>query len=74
MAHYASREKCSLSDFLTTKRLSAQNYMFGGFYGALWQSGVTVCLAARFNLGTGCYYKVFQTVMQHEVGILSTFT
>lgn len=31
-------------------------------------------LAARFNLGTWCYYKVFQNVMQHEAGFLSTFT
>lgn len=30
MAHYASKEKCSLLDFLPTKRLSAQKYsMFG---------------------------------------------
>lgn len=47
MAHYASKENCSLSDFLPTTRLSAQIYMFGGFYGALWQSGVTACFSCQ---------------------------
>lgn len=72
-AHYVSKENCSLSGFLPTKRLSAQNDMFEGFYGAPWQCGVTLSLSARFNLGTWCYYKVFQTVMQHGAGFLSTF-
>lgn len=42
---------------------------------------MAVSLAARFNLGTWCYYKIFQTVspvMQHEgyrqAGFLPTCT
>lgn len=61
MTHYTSKKNCSLSDLLPTKRLSAQNYMFGGFYGPPWQSGVMVSLTDRFNLGTWHYCKVFQT-------------
>lgn len=74
MTHYTSKKNCSLSDLLPTKRLSAQNYMFGGFYGPPWQSGVMVSLTDRFNLGTWHYCKVFQTVMQHGAGFLSIFT
>lgn len=52
-----------------SKWLSAQNDMFRGFYWVLWQSGAIISLSARFNLGTWCNYKIFQTVspvMQHE--------
>lgn len=74
MAHYTSKENCSLSDFLSTKRLSAQIYIFGGFMEHCGNLESQHVLAARFNLGTWCYYKVLQNVMQHKAGFLSTFT